>query len=199
MPLPQSDPRESDSDEPIGWIDGDPIEPDGTAVFENSRSDSLINAEVLLPQGEDIITAKVKGRHVNDNGEVVGKYNTNPTLNSIIYDVSFPNGAVKQYAANTIAEALYSTTDNEGHSKAVLDCILEHSKNDRAISKTDRHIITKSGNRRIRKTTIGWNILVRWKNQTEAWVPLKLMKENYPVQTAEYARACHIDDEPDFQ
>ena len=193
------DPRESDSDEPIGWIDGDPIEPDGTAVFENSRSDTLINAEVLLPQGEDIITAKVKGRHVTENGEVVGKYNTNPTLNSIIYDVSFPNGAVKQYAANTIAEALYSTTDNEGHSKAVLDCILEHSKNDRAISKTDRHIITKSGNRRIRKTTIGWNILVRWKNQTEAWVPLKLMKENYPVQIAEYARACHIDDEPAFQ
>ena len=98
------DPRESDGDEPIGWIDGDPIEPNGTPVFENSRSDTLINAEVLLPQGEDIITAKVKGRHVTENGEVVGKYNTNPTLNSIIYDVSFPNGAVKQYAANTIAE-----------------------------------------------------------------------------------------------
>ena len=140
------DPRENDSDEPIGWIDGNPIEPHGTPVFESSSSDSLINAEVLLPQGEDLIMATVKGRHVNDNSEVLGSHSTNPTLNSIIYDVSFPNGAVKQYAANTIAEAFYSTIDEEGHSRVVLDCILEHSKNDKAISKADKYIITKSGN-----------------------------------------------------
>ena len=45
------DPRESDGDEPIGWIDGDPIESNGTPVFENSRSDTLINAEVLYLKG----------------------------------------------------------------------------------------------------------------------------------------------------
>ena len=98
---------------------------------------------MLLPQGEDIITAKVKGQHVNDNGEVLGSYDTNPTLNSIIYDVSFPNGAVKQYAANTITDALYLIVDNEGHSNAVLYYILVHSKNDKAISKADKYISTK--------------------------------------------------------
>ena len=59
--------RESDSDEPIGWLDGDPLESDGTTVFENSRSGTLFNAEILLPQGEDLIAAKIKGRHVDDN------------------------------------------------------------------------------------------------------------------------------------
>ena len=109
------------------------------------------------------------------------------------------HGVVKQYAANTIAEASYSIIDDKGHSKAIFERILEHSKNGKAIDKADKYIITKSGNRRLCKTTIGWNILIRWKNQTETWVPLKLMKENYPVETAEYAKACQIDDEPAFQ
>ena len=45
------DPRESDSDEPIGLIDQDPIELNGTSIFENSRSDTMTNAEVLLLKG----------------------------------------------------------------------------------------------------------------------------------------------------
>ena len=78
----------------------------------------------------------------------------------------------KKYAANTIAKALYSIIDDEGHSKTVLDCILIYSKNDKVIDKADKYIITKSGNPCLHKTTIGWNILIRWKNQTETWVPL---------------------------
>ena len=171
------DTRENDSDEPIGWSDGDPVESSGRPIFKNSLSDTLINAEVLLPQGEDLVSAKVKCHHVNNDGQVTGKYSKNPTLNSIIYDVAFPDGAVKQYAANTITEALYSTVDDGGYSKAVLHCILEHSKNDKAIAKADKYLYTKNGNRRMRKTTIGWNMLIRWNDQSESWIPLKLMKK----------------------
>ena len=137
-------------------------------VFENSRGDTLINAVVLTPHGEELTKAKVKGRHVN-NGQILGKYNFNYTLNSIIYDVLFPNGSLKQCAAITIAESLYSTLDSEGHSEAVLYCILEHAKDDRAIDKADKYINPNKSNRRLSKTTIGCNLVVQWKNQSESW------------------------------
>ena len=193
------DSRENDSGKPFGWLDGDPLSSDGTPAFENSLSDTLINSEVLLPQGEELVEATVKGRHVNEIGQVLGRYHPNPTLNSIVYDVAFPDGAIKQCAANTIADALYSTINIDGKSETVLDCILEYSKNDKAVSKADKYIHTKGGNCRLRKTIVGWKILVRWRNQSESWIPLKLMKENYPVETSEYAKAGQLIDEPTFQ
>ena len=106
------DPRDDDKAEPIGWLDGDPVNINGTPVFENSLSDILKNAEVLLPQG---------------------------VLNTIMYDVEFSDRATKEYAANTIAESLYSTVDSNGHSRAVLESILDHTKDDRAIDKADKY------------------------------------------------------------
>ena len=111
---------------------------------------------------------KVKGRHVNDDGQAVVKCNSNFTLDSILYDLLSPSGAVNKYAANKIAETLYFTLDSDGHSKAVLDCILEHSKENRYIDKAERYVHTKKGNRGLWKMTIGWNILVWWNNETDS-------------------------------
>ena len=77
-----------------------------------------------------------------------------------MYGVLFLDGAVKQYAANTTAQSIYFTLDSEGHSKSVLDCILERSKDDRVIDKADKYIHTKRGNKRLCKTIIGWILLV---------------------------------------
>ena len=73
----------------------DPVDASGRAVYEKPFTDYLIHAEVLLPQGEGIQSAKVKGRSRDLNGNVIGTFDTNPILNSIVYDVEFPDGAVK--------------------------------------------------------------------------------------------------------
>ena len=52
----------------------DPVLPDGTAVFESPFSDMLINAEVLLPQGEEMTKAIVKRRTKTLNGNEVGTW-----------------------------------------------------------------------------------------------------------------------------
>ena len=96
------DERESDEEEPRGWVDGDPVNKDGTPVFEHSLSNTLINADVLLPQGEELAKCKVKGRHVGPNGEVTGQFHKNPLLNSIVYDVEFPDGAIQEYTLQTL-------------------------------------------------------------------------------------------------
>ena len=69
--------------------------------------DAYIGAEVLLPQNGYVLkAARVLGRAVDDSGSSIGQYDSNPMLNTKIYDVMFPDGAVQQYAANVIAESL---------------------------------------------------------------------------------------------
>ncbi len=47
-------------------------------------------------------------RRINTDGNKIGTYDSNPLLNSIIYDeVEFPDGTVQDYGANVIAENLY--------------------------------------------------------------------------------------------
>ena len=62
----------------------------------------------------------------------------------------------------------------------------------------DKYIVTKSGTKRIRKSTVGWKLKVWWKDGSEQWVPLQLMKESYPVQVADYAVDHKIADQPAF-
>ena len=80
--------------------------------------------------------ARVKGVKTFDN---------KPVLNSLIYDVEFPDKTVREYAANIIAQNMYSSLSENGFSKLMLDCILEHSKDNSTVSKADKYLITKKG------------------------------------------------------
>ena len=190
------DERNDDSEEPEGWMDSDSIDEKGVPTFEHSLGDTLVNAEVLMPQGDSRVKCKVKRRHKSDDGQVTGQFHQNPMLNSIIYDVEFPNGAVREYGANIIAENMYSTLDEHGHQQQIMDGILDHSKDDTAVSMEDKYLITKSGQRRLRKSTRGWKLLVRWKDESEEWIPLRILKETYPCQIATYAVVNNLADEP---
>ena len=84
------DERNDDSENPEGWLDSDPIDEKGVPTFEHSLGDTLVNAEVLMPQGDSRVKCKVKRRHKGDDGQVTGQFHQNPLLNSIVYDVEFP-------------------------------------------------------------------------------------------------------------
>ena len=207
MSLPEHPaiPDDDDSDElldeegePIIIPEEDPVDATGKAVFEKPFTDMLIHAEVLLPQGENLQSAKVQGRSKDLDGNAIGSFDDNPLLNSIIYDVEFPDGAVKQYAANTIAENMYSQLDSDGYSQTILDGIIDYSKDGQAVSMEDKYVITRTGTRRLRETTIGWKLLVKWKDGSEQWIALKLLKESNPLEVAEFAKAREIDNEPAF-
>jgi hypothetical protein len=40
--------------------------------------------------------------------------------------------------------------------------------------------------------------LIKWKDESESWIPLKDMRESHPIEVAEYAKARGIDVEPAF-
>ena len=189
---------EDDDDEPLEPLEEDPVDPDGTATFEQPITDVLIHAEVILPQGEELSSAKVRGRSQDSSGEQIGTYDPNPLLNTLLYDVEFTDGTLKQYSANIIAENMYSQVDEEGYSKTILESIVDYKKDGHAITKENMYVYTKSGQRRHRQTTQGWKLLVRFKDGSEQWVPLKVLKETNPVDVADFAQTRGIQDEPAF-
>ena len=132
---------------------------------------------------------KVIGWKRDQDGNPIGTRNANPILDTREYEVEFQDGATDTFTANIIAENLYSQVDSEGNSYSILDEIVDHKSDGTAVSKDDGYDVAKDGTPRPKRTTRGWKLLVSWKDGSTSWVPLKDMKEAYPVQVAEYAVA----------
>lgn len=64
------------------------------------------------------------------------------------------------YAANVLAENMLSQIDSEGFSTTLFDGIVDSKKDEAAIEKADRFIVTKSGGRKLRQSRVGWKLLV---------------------------------------
>ena len=85
-----------------------------------------------------------------------GKYNDNPYLNSLLYEVELPDGQVKEYSANIIAENMLTQVDSDGHTITLMKGIVDYRKDHAtAIPKSDGYVITRSGQNGRRKTTVG--------------------------------------------
>jgi hypothetical protein len=110
------------------------------------------------------------------------------------YEVEFPDGSTASYLANVIAENLYAQVNEEGRMYTLIDEIIDHECGEAAISAED--LVTLPHHKH--QTTKGWKLLVQWKDRSSSFVPLREMKNSYPVQTAEYAIANRIDKEPAF-
>ena len=72
----------------------------------------------------------------------------------------FDDGTTREYAANTIASNIFMESDVDGFSSFFLYHIIDHKSSGEAIKMADKYIITKTGTRRLRQTTVGWKFLV---------------------------------------
>jgi hypothetical protein len=177
----------------------DTVDANGKLLDQNPAYDRLINSEVALQLGDKMSIGKVSQRAIGPDGRTVGSYDDNPYLNSVVYEVEFPDGQVKEYAANVIAENMLTQVDSEGYSITMMEGIVDYKKDEAtAVPKSEKYLVTRRGQKRLRQTTTGWKLLVRWANGQESWIPLKDMKESHPVEVAEFAKARGIDDEPAF-
>ena len=108
-----------------------------------------------MPQGEAQQMAKVVRQSIDRDVNIIGDLDKTPSLHSLVYDVEFPDGTVKQYAANVIAENLLSHVDTNGYHSQYLDKILVHEKMGNALSSKGAYVTTERGLRKLRQTTIG--------------------------------------------
>ncbi len=133
--------------------------------------------------------AKVVRRALDSDGQLVGTFDKNPVLNSMLYDVEFPNGVTKQYAANIIAENVLYQVNSTGRHSHVLEAIIDYQKTNAAVLKDGAFVVSECGRRKLRQTTIGWQFKVTRRDGTRQWIPLKVLKESNPDKVAEFAKA----------
>ena len=156
--------------------------------FTPESFDEFLSAQVLLPVGGELRRGQVTRRLRDHNGKPIGTRNANPFLDTREYEVSFPDGSSDAYTANIIAENIYTQVDEEGRSYTLLSEIIDHEEDTKVTSsETSRH------------TTKGWRFLVAWKDGSTSYVPLREMKNSFPLETADYAVNVKIDTLPAFK
>jgi Reverse transcriptase (RNA-dependent DNA polymerase) len=186
--------------EEFNKVVNDPKIPEADETFTpDIFDDTYLNMELALPRGGgEVEFARVVKRMRDKDGLPIGTANDNPILDSRIYEVEFPDGYKASLAANVIAENLFAQVDPEGNRLALLDDIIDYRTNGKQVTMDKGTVTTSMGTKRKKETTIGWELLLQWKDGSTTWVPLKDVKETYPVQAAEYAIAAGISGQPAF-
>jgi hypothetical protein len=118
LPVESDPPNPQELEEEDGYLVYEPGENEATQPELDEVTpealDSLISTEVLLPKGDILIPAKVISRERDGEGNLIGRQNATPIMDTRIYDVQFPDGHVEAYSANVIAENIYAQVDEEG-------------------------------------------------------------------------------------
>jgi hypothetical protein len=84
----------------------------------------------------------------------------NLVLNTLRYMCKFPDGTVKEFAANMIALNIFEESDADGHTNTLLYKIVDHKSLGEAVKMVDKYIASRNGTKRIRQMTVGWKFLI---------------------------------------
>jgi hypothetical protein len=140
-----------------------------TLLMQTDACDRILNSEVSLQIGEEMTVGRVTQRAIGPDGQVAGTYDDNLFLNTLIYEVEFPNGDAKEYAANIITANMLTQVDSDGYSITMMKGIIDYRKDDSvAVPKSDMYIVTNRGQKKMRKTTVGWKLLIQWDDDSES-------------------------------
>ena len=126
--------------------------------------DKLVGAGVSIVRGGERMRGTVKSRLKDEYGNLKGRINPNPLLDTSEYFVEFEDGSSDEYTANIIAESIYSQVDDEGKEHLLVEDLIDHRKTDAALSLQDCWVTSNNGDKKMRKTTKGWMFLIRWRD-----------------------------------
>ena len=89
----------------------------------------------------------------------------------MIYEVEFTDRQAKEYGTNIITKNMLTQVDLDSFSLALMEGIIDHAKDEATtVPMEDKYLITWSGQWWMRKTTVGWKLLVKWRDQSESWI-----------------------------
>ena len=126
------------------------------------------------------------------DGRAIDTSHTNPLFDTCEYEIEFTDGTRDKYAANLIAENIYTHMDDEGHQFQLLAEIQDHRKDGTAISKEEGKIRSSNATERDTITTRGWEVMAMWKDGSKDCIQLKDINGSKPAEVAEYVVANHI-------
>ena len=83
----------NDDDEMDGPVESpnheDILDSTGRILDQQPAFDKIINAEVTIQNGDEMVMGKVTRRSLDADGRMTGTYHDNPFLNTITYDIEF--------------------------------------------------------------------------------------------------------------
>ena len=141
------------------------------------------------------VIKQVKCNNINPLGTIKNK----TMLGKSEYTVEMSDGSLQELTANIIAESMFTQVDSEVHHYQFLQEITDHRKYRSAITISDVMICSRNGNMVSKKTTRGWDLLVKWKGGSSSWIPLKYLKASNPVELSEYTSGNRLCVKPAFK
>ena len=105
---------------------------------------TYIHAEVVLPNRNEMVSGIVISRVKDFEGQPIGKGDKNPILDTRVYNVEFSVSENAELGANIIAECMYAQCDIEGNQYRLIDHIVDHRKDNKAVCK-DKQDVTLNG------------------------------------------------------
>ena len=104
-------------------------------------ADFYVAAEASFPIRGTLLGGTVKCRAYDIDGNLTGKTDKNPILDSRTYKVEFEHGQTAEFSANMIAEHMFTQCDLEGNQYLLMDSIIDHKIESSAIKERDSYII----------------------------------------------------------
>jgi hypothetical protein len=147
--------------------------------FTDDTYGQYVGAELITVHQGEYHHAVVNKRLRDPNGDPIGRRRINPKLDTRLYEVQMQDGAIIEYAANTIAENLYSQIDEQGNKHLIFKAIIDHRRDNSTV--LEHHVDRRQ------RTTKGWYLLVEWRDESTSWISLSELKSSNPIETAEYA------------
>jgi len=161
---------------------------------------NYVSMEVGMKRGTDgeLRRAIVRRRLMDEDGRPIGVGHNNPLVDTRRYEVQYDDGSTEALSANMLAANILSQVDEHGYRHRMMEEIGGHRRSKDAIDKSEAFFTTVKGTIRRKPTTKGWQIYVIWKDGSSNYIPLREMKDSFPLETAKYAIDADIADEPAF-
>ena len=132
-----------------------------TAERSDLLSPSTTTSSLVLGDDDNNKNDNNNDSPYSAHGQVIGQHHNNTLLNTLMYDIEFPNGDVRKYAANIIAVNLSAQVDREGFHTNVLEAIMDHKRDRTAVPMSRKYFKTNQGRQTQRKTTVGWALQIK--------------------------------------
>ena len=155
------------------------------------KLDSLIGSQVNLPDKSCVpLLVTVKKRKGGSHGQLVGKADNNPILDSRICELEYRDGRVEECSVNIILENMVEQVDSNDWDATLLDEIMVVRRDSNtSVMQGPGAFTNVKGRKRPVITTKGWDVQVKWKDGSISWHPLSLIKRSNSVDFAEYVES----------
>jgi hypothetical protein len=124
--------------------------PEADDGFHPDSFDTHLDMGLVLDRrpGAEPEFARVTKRLRDKDGNLIGKANDNPVLDTRLHEVEHLDGHKAALSANLIAESIVAQVDSEGHRELLMDEIIGHRTDGNEAQELDAFVEAKNGVKR---------------------------------------------------